>query len=47
VDLSFYKSYISEEFRAEGEARRAVEEVLEASSAVVIPRPCAAGTGAP
>jgi predicted GNAT family acetyltransferase len=50
VDLSFYKSYISEEIRAEGEARRAVEdvlEVLEASSAVVIPRPCAAGTGAP
>jgi hypothetical protein len=29
VDLSFYKSYISEEIRAEGEARRAVEDVLE------------------
>ncbi|QWB24862.1 hypothetical protein KJK29_21025 [Streptomyces koelreuteriae] len=33
VDLSFYKSYISEEIRdegrAEGEARRAAEDVLE------------------
>jgi hypothetical protein len=29
VDLSFYKSHISEEIRAEGEARRAVENVLE------------------
>ncbi|MFF4141609.1 hypothetical protein ACFY0A_09455 [Streptomyces sp. NPDC001698] len=28
VDLSFYKSPLSEELRAEGEARRAAEDVL-------------------
>ncbi|MFI6856914.1 hypothetical protein [Streptomyces sp. NPDC050416] len=28
MDLSFYKSYISEEIRAEGEMRRAAKDVL-------------------